>query len=185
LVHHFESCNNFQEALCWQQRDFNASPSLDKYERLKRISQKTGDWEGLRLQVMRDLEDQNRLDLEDQNRFDLLVLIAISEQEVEQALAFFAEIPEHKRYSYLDALAKLTQQKNPQTSIELYQELAEHWIAQRNRGAYKEAARYLKEARRLYRDLNQASTWKSIIQSFRSQYHALRALQDEFTKAGL
>ncbi len=77
------------------------------------------------------------------------------------------------------------EQRHPQEAIALYRELVEQAIGRRQRSAYQEAVRYLKRVKALYKSLGAQSDWDAYLQSLRTQYAHLPALQDELRKARL
>ena len=58
-------------------------------------------------------------------------------------------------------------------------------IASKNRSSYREAVRYLKKLRTIYKKLKQVNTWDSYIHYISDTNKRLRAFQEELKKGKL
>ncbi|MCY8994685.1 SWIM zinc finger family protein [Bacillus inaquosorum] len=74
---------------------------------------------------------------------------------------------------------------DPEALIPAYHREVAFFIDQKNRSSYKEAARYLKKLRTLYRKAKKLKVWERYIQQLSSHYKRLRALQEELQKGKL
>lgn len=74
---------------------------------------------------------------------------------------------------------------DPEALIPAYHREVAFFIDQKNRSSYKEAARYLKKLRTLYKKAKKQKVWERYIQLLSSHYKRLRALQEELQKGKL
>jgi hypothetical protein len=66
----------------------------------------------------------------------------------------------------------------------LHQEIAGK-IAAKNRSSYKDAVKYLKRLKRVYKKMGDMDTWEHYFQHITSEYKRLRAFQEELVKGKL
>lgn len=69
--------------------------------------------------------------------------------------------------------------------LPLYHEAVLKALDQKNRASYKQAVKYLRKLRTIYRRLNQLEKWDIYIDTLATTYKRLRAFQEELTKAKL
>ncbi|AFZ92438.1 hypothetical protein C7M22_00966 [Bacillus velezensis] len=74
---------------------------------------------------------------------------------------------------------------DPEALIPSYHRAAAFFIDQKNRSAYKEAARHLKKLRTLYKKAKKQQVWERYISRLSASYKRLRALQEELQKGKL
>ena len=74
---------------------------------------------------------------------------------------------------------------DPEALIPSYHRAAAFFIDQKNRSAYKEAARHLKKLRTLYKKAKKQQVWERYISQLSASYKRLRALQEELQKGKL
>lgn len=73
----------------------------------------------------------------------------------------------------------------PQNLLPLYHQAVERAVAQKNRGAYRIAVRWLKKLRTYYKKLKQTDDWDRFVAQFKAKHSRLRALQEELQRAGI
>jgi hypothetical protein len=176
LAKYYRQHGTPQEAVEAQQRVFLGSPSVETFKTLHQVSRKAGNWEQVRANVLNALQSQKN--------FGALVDIALHECNVERALELLPQVSGgwHDRTW---EVARAAEKEHPQAAITLYQELAEGAIAHRSRPSYQQAAAHLKRAKVLYGRLQASTDWETYMQTLRTRYTSLRALQDELRKAKL
>ena len=162
------------------QRRFEMRPDLASYQAWREIGRQRGDWETVRAEILRSLEQQGA--------WRLLVEILLDEKAYDDAIAAFGSWRQsvswgghHFMVRVADALAEA----RPQAAMEIYAEAVEQLVAQRKRPSYAEAAQLLKRIRDILIRQGNARIWDDLIASFRQQYKRLPALQDELNRAGL
>ncbi|WP_406621009.1 SWIM zinc finger family protein [Bacillus atrophaeus] len=74
---------------------------------------------------------------------------------------------------------------DPEALIPSYHREVAFYIDQKNRSAYKEAARHLKKLRTLYKKAKKQKVWDRYIKQLSGNYRRLRALQEELQKGKL
>ena len=163
------------ENLFWQQQ------VLENYKALLQSAEAMGESAATREQALRRLESAGN--------FSLLVEIYLAENELDLALAALERVNRElwrDRISFLrQQVAQAVETPRPREAIRQYLLLAEDLIAQRARGSYAEAARFLQQIRKLYLGLGEIEAWNRLISDLRQEYRRLPALQDELRRAGL
>jgi uncharacterized Zn finger protein len=165
------------EPLFWE------NPHLQGYQEIRALAQQAGQWEHQRPAILKRLHDE-------QHRA-LLIRIHLDEGEVAQALQRFKQQPQQRlRSSSFDAtleveLARMAEAEHPHEAIAIYRDKVNRLIAAQGRDNYITAASYLKRLRQLSQRLGEEEQWQNLIDTIRSEYRRLRALQDELNKAGL
>jgi uncharacterized Zn finger protein len=176
LAKYYRQHGTPQEAVKAQQRVFLSAPSVEAFKTLHQVSRKAGTWEQVRASALEALQHQNN--------FGALVEIALHEGDVARALELLPRV-RGGWHDYKWDVAQAAEKTHPYAAIALYQELAEAAIAHRSRSAYEQAAAHLKRAKTLYGRLHATADWQIYLQTLRTRYANLRALQDELRKAQL
>ncbi len=170
-----------QEALQLAESLFWQAQSLSNYNALVDCASELGQRDEVRLRVLSRLESAGN--------FPLLVEIYLMEREVDLALAALERVNAEIWWDRLSMLrgkvALAVEIPRPREAIRQYLLLAEDLIGNRSRGSYAEAARFLKQVRKLYQGLGEPDQWRRLIVGFRQEYRRLPALQDEMRRAGL
>jgi len=180
LVKHHRKHGDPQQALKWQQKVFAQHPSPEAFKVLREVSSKLGQWEQVRKSALDVLERQKN--------FGLLIEIALDESDVPRALELLPRMKSGWGWGWQDyrwKVAEAAEKNHPPAAIALYKEIAEQAIERKNRSAYQEAIEYLKRVKKLYQRLKAQSDWDGYIQSLRTKYERLKALQEELRKARL
>jgi uncharacterized Zn finger protein len=116
----------------------------------------------------------------------LLVHIYLHEEEWDLAWAALEQMPAGYRYANLELEAAVTSQHaRPHKAIPVYVKYARQNIGGRKRDYYREAARMLSEAKKLYQKIEDVREWDKLITSLKEEFSNLPALQDELRKARL
>lgn len=161
-------------------------PSVAEYSEIKSLANEVGKWPTTHVQIVKKLTEQKN--------FETLTEIHLADGEIENALNTLLSMNQnHRRIraryfspSSLSArVAAAAKESHPDAAIRIYLELAEETIAGKNRKYYSSAASVLKLVRQIYQARDQDAQWRQQIAHIRSQYQNLRAMQDEFDKAGL
>jgi uncharacterized Zn finger protein len=176
LATYYRTHGTPQEAAEAQQRVFLSAPSVEAFKRLRQVSRKAGNWEAVRVRILKEMQGQKRV--------GALVEIALYEGDVARALELLPDV-RGGWHDYKWEVAQAAEKEYPQEAIALYQELAEAAIARRSRGSYQQAVAHLKRAKQLYVRLSAKADWETYFQALRTRHKTLRALQDELQKARL
>ena len=80
---------------------------------------------------------------------------------------------------------KEIQKENPEVLLPLYHQQVIQLIGSKNRPAYRDAVRYLKKLRTIYKKLKRVPVWESYIAYLSDTYKRLRAFQEELRKGKL
>jgi len=188
LQKYYRTRDNSVAELQMTQTLFRTWPSLSHYQELRAVAKKLNRWETLRLELLAFVEQKGKT--------TLLIEIAIDEEEIDKALELLKKLKEKGIYGYSYtsgyagpsielAVARAAKKTHPHEAIQIYQQHAERLIAEKSRKSYQGACTHLKEAKSLYKDLDEHETWANYISSLRQQYKHLPALRDEMMKAGL
>lgn len=167
---------NPELALKMDYEEFQAHPSFPGYLELRKFAQSLGQWDTLRSKLLQELERSKQT--------IVLIDIAVEEGEGDRALQLLRSDPKWQ-FTRAEVVAKAIEATHPQDAIALYNQLANRFIEQRNRGAYQSAASYLKRVKALHEATQTQEDWRSTIQQIRTKYARLPALQDELNRAGL
>ncbi|GAB4332680.1 MAG: hypothetical protein OHK0047_20840 [Leptolyngbyaceae cyanobacterium] len=167
---------NPELALQMDYEQFQAHPSFPGYLELRKFAQSLGTWKSLRSKVIQQLEQSKQT--------IVLIDIAVEEGDGDRAWQLLRSDP-RSQFTRAEVVAKAIEATHPQDAIALYNQLANRFIEQRNRGAYQSAASYLKRVKALHEATQTQEDWRSTIQQIRTKYARLPALQDELNRAGL
>lgn len=163
-------------ALTMDYEEFQAHPSFPRYLELRKFAQSLGAWDELHSKIIQQLEQSKQT--------SLLIDIAVEEGEGDRAWQLLRSDP-RSQFTRAEVVAKAIEATHPQDAIALYNQLANRFIEQRQRGAYQSAASYLKRVKALHEATQTQEDWRSTIQEIRTKYARLPALQDELNRAGL
>ncbi|MFB3905369.1 MAG: hypothetical protein ACE15E_18125 [Acidobacteriota bacterium] len=116
--------------------------------------------------------------------FFCLIEIAIQEGRNDDALALRAEMLSGRFYgpsvSGIDCqLARAVTKTHPDAALAIFKRLAEAQIALVKPAAYETAARWLREARDIYRTTGREAEWRSYLVRLRQEHRAKRRLMEE------
>lgn len=167
---------NPELALQMDCEEFQAHPSFPGYLELRKFAQSLGAWDKLRSKVIQHLEQSKQT--------IVLIDIAVEEGEGDRAFQLLSS-DSRFQFTRAEVVAKAIEATRPHDAIALYNQLANHFIEQRQRGAYQSAAGYLKRVKAIHEATRTQADWRSTIQQIRTKYARLPALQDELNKAGL
>ena len=162
------------------QRRFEMRPDLASYQAWREIGRQRGDWETVRAEILRSLEQLGA--------WRLLVEILLDEKAYDDAIAAFGSWRQKTSWGgrhFMVRVAEALVEARPQAAMAIYAEAVEQLVAQRKRPSYAEAAQLLKRIRDILIRQGNARGWDDLIASFRQQYKRLPALQDELNRAGL
>jgi hypothetical protein len=173
---------NWKEALQITERLYWQRLSIDQYEEVKHLAEKLEQWEQRRTVIHARLyEQQAYAHLTEIHLLEDNVAAALeSLQQAEgQKQAFFNPPPRIE-------VAKAAEESHPNDAIRLYLAEAQKRIEARGRENYQEAAALLARVKYLYETkLNAERAWQALIQQLRQEHRTLRAMKEEFDKAGL
>jgi uncharacterized Zn finger protein len=161
-----------------EERLFWKYPNLEKYKQLHKLAKQLDRWDVLRIQIIADLEKKQD--------FDFLITLYLYEKEVGLALATLKKLPQRWGDHELHLeVARAAKKQYPQESSRIFEQEAERFINDRNRGSYSQAALCLREIRDIYRQLNDTESWQKLIMDVRDRHKRLPALQDELNQLKL
>lgn len=174
LAKYFRTHGTKQEAFDWQLNYFHNSPSVENFKTLRELGKKVGNWEQVRVDALKKLEDDNDV--------GSLIEIALHESNVARALELLPRVRDSWS-DYEGKVAKAAEKDFPKEAIAIYKRKAEKAIGGRTRNAYSNAAHILKDVKRVYEKIKAKSEWTEYIKDLRTKYANLPALQDELNKA--
>ncbi|MEZ4708092.1 MAG: SWIM zinc finger family protein [Caldilineaceae bacterium] len=175
-----------QTALGIAQAIFWNRPSATDYTEIKALAEELGNWPIVHAQTVKKLAEQAN--------YQTLTEIYLVDGDVENALKSLEQMKQDRTrrfpayFSPVSLRAKVAAAataSHPAAAIGIYLELAEESIAGKNRNSYADAANVLLKVRQIYQKQGQAKEWLAQIAQMRHQHRNLRAMQDEFDKAGL
>jgi hypothetical protein len=173
---------NWKEALRITEQLYWQRLSISHYEEVKQLAEKLDQWEHRRAVIHSRLAEQKA--------YIHLTEIHLWEDDVTAALESLQRAEGEKQpfYARLPRLevAKAAEATHPADAIRLYLAEAQSRIEARGRGNYAEAAQFLARVKHLYlTKLNAKQAWQALIQQIREENRTLRAMKEEFDRAGL
>jgi uncharacterized Zn finger protein len=179
LDEHLERVSDPARALAIAVQVFNRAPTVERYQRLVRLAEPTGEWPKLRAEVLARLQGPNH--------YDLLAQLHLAEgapgDAVEIAGAMLTgSVP---NLSILTSVAEAAEATYPADAAWLYNRIAELLIARQNRPDYAEAAAIIRRLRDLHQRQGRANEAQAAVNHFRSEYKRFRAFQEELSRAGI
>ncbi len=185
LQKYAEKTGDWASALNFSKDQFTARPSLSFYQDLQRVAQQNSKWNAVREEIIKRLEDDKK--------FETLIDIAIHEKQSGRALDYLDKLHSRKnRWGRQDfderravLVAESAEASHPQHASEIYRKIAEKLIAARGRDNYREAAKLLQRVKAIALKSGQKEQWKVLIERLRIENKTLRAMKDEFNRAGL
>ncbi len=177
LANYYRQFGSPEQAIEWTFKEFESTPRLSIYQRLKGLNPPTEQWKNLQTQIITTLKGQKN--------FPVLVDIWLDEGDFDQALIAVNQMSVVTRSPKQLDIARAAEKPKPELAISLYQTLVTSTIGLKNRSAYQTAVGYLQKVKQLYTGLNQPDAWRSYIQTISKGYPNLRALQDELRKGQL
>lgn len=188
LCNYLQQEGDWDEALWLAEEMFWASPTLEGYLELAKLSGKLGRWSERQPLVLKGLEEKGA--------WLRLVEIHLHEGRPEEALLAYRKAGETRSTFWsgwlrvsLDELglkvAQALEDTHPQEALDIYRQQAERLIEYRSRDAYREASRLFKKVRALYQKQGQKAEWLAYVSKLKQTHARLRALQEELSRAGL
>ncbi len=161
------------------------SPRFTYYQEIQELAQSLGNWEQIRQEILDFLKSLN-----DQT---LLVEIYLDEKDLARAIDTFnlttfktVGVFKDTNHSLLGLrLASAARHKYPHFAIQLYQEVVQYLIEERNRESYRQACNYLTIMREIYQEIFSIKDWNAYLKNFIQTYSRFRALRDEMRQSGL
>jgi uncharacterized Zn finger protein len=164
-----------QAALEYARREYQAKPTIEGYEEVRRLAKRLKQWDSLRADALRLLASRS-----DQKAPAVQALV--KEGLVDEAVSLMRS----ERLDHLcEWLARSVEQARPDVSIELYATAADRLIARRNRQNYHQACLVLSRVRKLCASLDERDAWKTRAAAIRKRYAGLPALMEEMRKSKL
>lgn len=183
LLDYYRERGDQEAHLHWQLTRLYNEPFGNHLEDTRQAAQQAGQWQTVRLEILRQMEKQRR--------FDMLINIYMLEADWDTAWETVERLPEQdKRWSYMaDRLdlevAQKTYSHYPQKALPIFLTHAASEIEKGNREHYQQAAQHLTIIRELYRHLDDTGKWMQLIAEIKEKYKKRPALQDELKKAKL
>ncbi len=186
LLGQYQKHGDREAQLRLQRQRMHTRPHLSNYEALHKVAESLGQWQDVRSEIVKWLEEQGHI--------DVLTHVYLYEQDWDAAwdTAEKATTQQGQRLfrpgwgmPLALEVAEKSRFERPHKAIPIYVEQAEARIGYRGRENYHVAASYLATVRDLYHRTNDEAAWKKLIARVREEYHMLPALQDELDKAGL
>jgi uncharacterized Zn finger protein len=185
--------------------DFFVRPGLNSFLELQRASEKAGVWPQVRNSAMHYLETGKLPShpswplpetgikepvKREPGHFPLvraLIEIAMHEKQTAEVVRWYNHYlahslgtPGYLNLGYLpeDTIAEFIFKKYPETSIAIWQKLAEELIRMAQVGAYERAFHYLSKINQVYRQLGNEAKWKDYLAGLRASNLRKRRLQE-------
>lgn len=181
LMGQHEQREEWPQALALAQRSWDALPQFDTYQTLERLSRRLSDegWQRLKVELQSQLKQQQQV--------EVLVQVYLWEKEWDKAWELVEPTsPQQRRLSSYEEekVAEATRAHRPERVMRWLMGRAEQLVAQRGRGNYAAAASLLKDALSLAKGIGMESTCRRAIRRLQDENPTLRALKDEWQKAG-
>ncbi|MBW4495146.1 MAG: hypothetical protein KME26_19070 [Oscillatoria princeps RMCB-10] len=145
--------------------------SVELYQKIKDLSVKLGTWQ----------LDRPKLLERAQRNPETLAQIYLYEADWQAALELAHRQPHAERLQVL--VAEGVKEHHPQKSVQIYEQLVQHYIDLKSRDHYRTAARHADAIKSIYLDiLNEPDIWRQYIDALRLRYPRHQALQDEFRR---
>ncbi len=200
-----EDCN-LDLVAAYRGADFFASPSEQTYVKLRHTAEKVKVWPAVRdgalgfLQTgkypepggkgknswplpepeVKQPESKGKFRMTGFPHRELLIEIAILEKRHDDAVAIYQELKKTRRWGWGidERLAKAVAASHPDVALQIWQSIAEQLIGQVKPKAYQEAAGYLRQMHKAYKQTGRLADWKSLILQLRTQHKAKRRLME-------
>ena len=163
-----------ETALKWWLSLFREAQVLGNYRNLREVARRLEQWDSLRTDLVRELENDQQ--------WDLLIEIALEEGDVSRALTL---LPRQRWGRHDLQVARAAETDHPQAAIQIYCRRVERLIDARGRGNYQEAASILQRVKGLYHQQRTPAEWDRFLTELRQRHARLPALMDELDKADL
>ncbi len=181
----YQQRGNFEAALDAAKQILYLSPQFSYYQVVQNLGQKLKQWPALRQEIIQHFKD-----IPDEL---LQVEIYLDEKSIKEAIDAFKSISHLSYYSFKDMpyallalrLAEMARSKYPRFSLQVYQDVVDHHIEERNRESYRRACEHLKTIQLIFADLQKMEEWEVYLKSLMQTYRRLKALKDEIYQAGL
>jgi uncharacterized Zn finger protein len=181
----YQQRGNLEAALDVAKQILYLSPQFSYYQDVQDLSQKLNQWPALRQEIIQHFKG-----IPDEV---LLVEIYLDEKAIEEAIDTFKTISHLSHYSFNEThytllalrLAEIARSKYPRFSLQVYQDMVDHLIEERNRESYRRACDHLKTIQSIFADLQQIEEWEVYLRSLMQTYRRLKALKDEIYRAHL
>jgi uncharacterized Zn finger protein len=145
--------------------------TVELYQKIKTVSVKLGTWQ---------LDRPKLLEIAQRNP-ETLAQIYLHEADWQAALELAHRQPHAERLQVL--VAEGIKEHHPQKSVQIYEQLVQHYIDLKSRDHYRTAARHADAIKSIYLDiLNEPDIWRQYIDAQRQRYPRHQALQDEFRR---
>jgi hypothetical protein len=159
---------------------FWASPSTDRYRRMRDAGQRLDRWDEERTATLDRLREAGQ--------FHLFTRLYLVEDDVDAALRTVHQARggwSGSTQGLKLEVARAAEATHPDAATEIYLEAACDLIDQRGRSNYAQAAEHLSRIKHISLRQNNAADWSDLIDMIRDDNTNLPALQDELDKAGL
>lgn len=172
---------------------FKAMPSRATFDAIRDIAQLPGlesdTWPGLRQELIATLTKRGD--------YATLVAIHLEAHEVHEALTAWKTVAASRGrvvpvFDWPSTIARLDDMvataaadEFPDDAIYIYRDLAEQFIAHRQRSAYRQAAEYHEQVKLILERTTRGDEWPALITDLRQNHKTLRALRDELDTLGL
>ncbi len=198
-----EEDGKLELAAAYRAEEFFDHPSVNRYEELRAVAERTGLWDGVRVAILDYLRngknpviagkkwplpvpEVERERTKGHHVFDsfpkreLLIDIAILERRHDDAVAIFDELNAVKRWDReVDKrLARSVSDSHPDVALRIWKGIADALIGQVKPKAYQEAAGYLVKMHEVYGKTGRLAEWRTLIASLRVEHKPKRRLME-------
>ncbi len=183
LLEHLKATQDHERSFKWQWVRINNTPDIRFYPEIKATSQTFGNWEIVRPDLLKKLEQTGR--------YDILTRIYLDDQDWDKAWDTLSKMQSKSSiHSYMGVsldleVANQSRLARPEKALPVYQKYVRIRIGEGNRQSYAEAAELLKTVRELFNLLDNVAEWQQYINDLRNEFKKRPAFQDELNKAKL
>jgi uncharacterized Zn finger protein len=177
--------NQQEKALEYALNILYISPQFSYYQQVQELAQPLGKWETLREEILSFLKEHNHE--------TFLLEIYLEERDLRQAIEIFNSMTYQTPVTFKNTnrfllalrLAAAARHHYPLFAIQVYQEIVQDLIEERNRESYRRACDYMKVIQQIFKENRQGKEWNVYIKNVMQTYSRFKALKDEMQQAGL
>ena len=196
----------FELVCAYRAADFFQSPSEQTYSELRQASERIKVWPAVRKAALHYLQTdqlpyrkggntsdwplmepevkserlQKKFRCQGGPDWNMLLEIALLEQRLEDAIAIYQEAPKKSWWTWGidERLAGAVTASHPDVALGIWKKIADSLIAQVKPSAYRDAAKYLRRMRTIYKDTERAAEWLVLVKDLRTRHKRKRRLME-------
>jgi Uncharacterized conserved protein len=153
--------------------DFFEHASLESYKTIKSVSKKLNRWPKIQPKLLAHVEHTGPA--------WLLLDIFIEEDELESAIKLVKSKFPHSTDSIVK-VARIAEESRIEDALDLYKMIVKEFTGRTGRDAYKQAVKYCKIVKLLYKKSGKVTEWGEYIEKIRVENKRKKTLLEEFAK---